>query len=184
MPMPPPLVSPPRAARILNRREAAGYLGISQKSVILLEAQGALVRVALIAGPSKGRRRALYDIADLDRLVEQRKQRHRQAAPMSRPRRRRPEHPHVDAGPIAFLVSDGIQAVLAHVSPGERDVLSRALDRFVLDHQTRRRGSAPWPPRSPRSRRSGRSWTAGMARPRPTPSRRSPAEREPLDTAS
>jgi hypothetical protein len=93
MPMPPPLVSPPRAARILNRREAAGYLGISQKSVILLEAQGALVRVALIAGPSKGRRRALYDIADLDRLVEQRKQRHRQAAPMSRPRRRRPEAP-------------------------------------------------------------------------------------------
>jgi hypothetical protein len=59
------------STRVLTRRQAARYLGVSERSVQNLDEQGLLVRVTLLAG--RRRRRALYDVQDLDRLVESRK---------------------------------------------------------------------------------------------------------------
>jgi hypothetical protein len=57
-------------ARLLDRAASARYLGISVWSVIDLEAAGLLARVQIGA-----LRRALYDKEDLDRLIEQWKDR-------------------------------------------------------------------------------------------------------------
>jgi hypothetical protein len=73
----PPLTLTPPDARVLSRRQAGRYLGVSARTMQNLERRGALVRVALVG---QQRRRALYDKRDLDRLIESSKQRRRPAA--------------------------------------------------------------------------------------------------------
>ena len=59
--------------RILPLRLAASYLGVSTWTVRDLEARGLLPRVAL--GLGQRRRRLLFDVQDLDALIESRKER-------------------------------------------------------------------------------------------------------------
>jgi hypothetical protein len=72
VPAPPALPLPP--ARVLTQKQAAAYLGISERSLRDLDAREVVCRVLLLVGPHE-RRRALYDVRDLDELIERRKQR-------------------------------------------------------------------------------------------------------------
>lgn len=56
----------PAGKRLLSQREAAGYLGVSVRKVQELGADGTLKRVALGG-------RTLYDIRDLDALIDRAK---------------------------------------------------------------------------------------------------------------
>lgn len=56
----------PAGKRLLSQKEAAGYLGVSVRKVQELQGNGELKRVA-IGG------RTLYDIRDLDAMIDQAK---------------------------------------------------------------------------------------------------------------
>jgi hypothetical protein len=72
---PPPLSTPVVAvtARLVDVRGAALYLSLSLDGIRDLDARGVLTRVRL-PGPNGGDlRRVLYDVRDLDRLIERMK---------------------------------------------------------------------------------------------------------------
>ncbi len=56
-------------ARLLNLKGAAAYLGLSTDSIRQMEDAGVLSRVRLWNGQAEVRR-LLYDIRDLDKLIE------------------------------------------------------------------------------------------------------------------
>jgi hypothetical protein len=67
---PPPDNVGAQAVRLLGLRDAARYLGVSERTARELDAAGVLRRVRIPAPSGAEVRRLLYDRADLDALIE------------------------------------------------------------------------------------------------------------------
>src|SRR5262249_45598674 len=63
----------PLSARLVDFAGAARYLGVSPRLIRELDARGQLRRVRLERGPGRAIRRVLFDVRDLDQLVERAK---------------------------------------------------------------------------------------------------------------